>query len=216
MLVRGFVLLVNYILRHVVARKQKKKVMHKDPSAYQSWGPMRSDHPFSVGGSEEHNKENAGVVPQAGTSGLSLLTPPLSVDGVLSTSTRGTPLGSVQVKVESLPSSPVRPGPPTPAKATLPPRPVSPAHIPPSPAIVLNYGGTPFHCRLDQLSDDPGNIITVLTQTCAQALERDKWMIVAAYYRNKRNTQAALDVVAAMVNGACTSRYVCCVSLKRA
>ncbi len=175
---------------------------------------MRSDHPFSVGGFDEHNKENAGVIPQTGAPGLSVVTLPLSTGSLLPTDTRGTSLGSVQVKVESLPSSPVRGGPSTPAKAILPPRPVSPAHTSPSPAIVLNYSGTPFYCRLDQLSDDPESIITVLTQTCAQALERDKWMIVSAYYRNKRNTQAALQVVAAMVNGAFTGRFACCVLLR--
>ena len=131
------------------------------------------------------------------------------MDGLPSVSARGTPVKAVDVKTESLPSSPVRQGPPTSAKANLPARPTSPTHISPSPAIVLNYGDTPFHCRLDQLSDDPQNVITLLSQTCAQALERDKWMIVAAYYRNKGNTQAALAVVVTMVNGTFPCLVLC-------
>ncbi|KAF7790383.1 hypothetical protein EIP86_001338 [Pleurotus ostreatoroseus] len=182
------------------ARKQRRKGAHKDLAAYQNHGSMRSDNAFVLGSSGEHNKENNSGISLSGTPGPCLLTPPLSMDGLPSVSTHGTPVKAVNVKTESLPSSPVRQGPPTPAKVNLPPRPTSPAHITPSPAIVLNYGNTPFHCRLDQLSDDPQNIITLLSQTCAQALERDKWMIVAAYYRNKGNTQAALAVVAAMVN----------------
>lgn len=71
----------------------------------------------------------------------------------------------------------------------------------PSPVITLSYSGQSLDCELDSLTDDPASIIFTLSQAAAQSAERDKWMIVAGYYRGKRSIRAAISVVAAMVDG---------------
>ncbi|CAL1707897.1 unnamed protein product [Somion occarium] len=68
-----------------------------------------------------------------------------------------------------------------------------------SPSIILSYEGGSFTCDLDALSEDPEGVIGVLRQTAANALERDKWMIVAGHYRGKGNILAALAVITVMI-----------------
>lgn len=82
---------------------------------------------------------------------------------------------------------------PTPAPSTPPPT--------LSPSIILSYEGGSFTCDLDALSEDPEGVIGVLRQTAANALERDKWMIVAGHYRGKGNVLAALTVITVMIEG---------------
>lgn len=70
----------------------------------------------------------------------------------------------------------------------------------PSPYITLIFRGSQVNVDLSTLEDDPTGIITVLHTTAASALERDKWMIVAATYRGSGRLQAALAVGEEMVN----------------
>ncbi len=51
---------------------------------------------------------------------------------------------------------------------------------------------------LQDLDDDPCSIIELLSATSS---DRDKWMIVGAFYRRKGNIHAALTVVTTMVKG---------------
>jgi hypothetical protein len=51
---------------------------------------------------------------------------------------------------------------------------------------------------LQDLDDDPCSIIELLSATSS---DRDKWMIVGAFYRRKGNVHAALTVVTTMVKG---------------
>jgi hypothetical protein len=67
--------------------------------------------------------------------------------------------------------------------------------------LVLNYQGEKFCCDLEALTKDPGNVIFMLQQTASSAIERDKWMIVAAHYRKQHNVSAAIAVVSSMVEG---------------
>ncbi|KAI0812575.1 hypothetical protein BC629DRAFT_945987 [Irpex lacteus] len=84
---------------------------------------------------------------------------------------------------------------------SLPPRP------PPSevPSLVLHYEGEYFTCELDAITEDPENVIFLLQQTAASAMERDKWMIVAAHYRRKQNLTAAAAVMSSMLDGMSSS-----------
>ncbi|OSX66705.1 hypothetical protein POSPLADRAFT_1131997 [Postia placenta MAD-698-R-SB12] len=66
----------------------------------------------------------------------------------------------------------------------------------PSPYITLIFRGSQVNVDLSTLEDDPTGIITVLHTTAASALERDKWMIVAATYRGSGRLQAALAACA--------------------
>ncbi|EMD32054.1 hypothetical protein CERSUDRAFT_126972 [Gelatoporia subvermispora B] len=68
-----------------------------------------------------------------------------------------------------------------------------------SPPLILSYQGKRANCDLGSLKEDPEGVITVLKATASDSLERDKWMIVASYYRSKGNLKAALAVVSAMV-----------------
>lgn len=74
-------------------------------------------------------------------------------------------------------------------------------HIDVGPSITLVHDGNRFDCSLESLTQDVKNAVSVLTQTSAQSTERDKWMIVAGYYRRKGNIQAALTIVTTMVDG---------------
>ncbi len=56
----------------------------------------------------------------------------------------------------------------------------------------------PISFDLHTLEDDPRSIIELL---CATSSDRDKWMIVGAFYRRKGNVHAALIVVTTMVKG---------------
>lgn len=73
-----------------------------------------------------------------------------------------------------------------------------------SPSIILTFRGERVNCALGALDGDPAGIITVLRATAASALERDKWMIVAGYYRGAGNVTAAARVVEAMLDGECS------------
>ncbi len=86
---------------------------------------------------------------------------------------------------------------------SLPPRP------PPSevPSLVLHYEGEYFTCELDAITEDPENVIFLLQQTAASAMERDKWMIVAAHYRRKQNLTAAAAVMSSMLDGMSSSSF---------
>lgn len=62
----------------------------------------------------------------------------------------------------------------------------------------MTLGGQHITFDLEALDVDPNSIIELLRSTSS---DRDKWMIVAAFYRRKGNTHAALTVVATMVQG---------------
>lgn len=51
---------------------------------------------------------------------------------------------------------------------------------------------------LRTLDDDPRSIIELLSIASS---DRDKWMVVGAFYRRKGNIHAALTVVTTMVKG---------------
>ncbi|TFY53475.1 hypothetical protein EVJ58_g9432, partial [Rhodofomes roseus] len=65
--------------------------------------------------------------------------------------------------------------------------------------ITLTYNDRPVTCDLRKLEEDPRKIIAVLKVTASCSLERDKWMVVAAQYRVKRNFEAAIAVLEAMI-----------------
>ena len=79
--------------------------------------------------------------------------------------------------------------------------PAAPGSLAEPPIVFLPHGDTQIECKLDELSDDATEIASVLRQGCSQAAHRDKWMIVASYYRGKGNHTAALMVVTTMVDG---------------
>lgn len=76
------------------------------------------------------------------------------------------------------------------------------------PSLVLHYEGEYFTCGLDAITEDPENVIFLLQQTAASAMERDKWMIVAAHYRRKQNLTAAAAVMSSMLDGMSSSIFV--------
>ncbi|KAI9463525.1 hypothetical protein BJY52DRAFT_1184549 [Lactarius psammicola] len=88
------------------------------------------------------------------------------------------------------------------------PTPSSPAHphdlgsiippgLPPIQTLLdMTLCGQRITFDLDCLDVDPRSIIELLRTTSS---DRDKWMIVGAFYRRKGNTHAALTVVATMV-----------------
>jgi hypothetical protein len=64
--------------------------------------------------------------------------------------------------------------------------------------LSLTLQGQPISFDLKTLDDDPGSIIHLLSATSS---DRDKWMIVGAFYRRKGNVHAALIVVTTMIKG---------------
>jgi len=74
-----------------------------------------------------------------------------------------------------------------------------PPGLPPIQTLLsMSLCGQPINFDLQTLDDDPRSIIELLSATSS---DRDKWMIVGAYYRRKGNTHAALTVVTTMVQG---------------
>jgi len=74
-----------------------------------------------------------------------------------------------------------------------------PPGLPPIQTLLsMSLCGRPINFDLQTLDDDPRSIIELLS---ASSSDRDKWMIVGAYYRRKGNTHAALTVVTTMVQG---------------
>jgi hypothetical protein len=74
-----------------------------------------------------------------------------------------------------------------------------PSGLPPLQTLLsLTLHGQPISFDLKTLDDDPRSIIELLNATSS---ERDKWMIVGAFYRRKGNVHAALIVVTTMVKG---------------
>jgi hypothetical protein len=64
--------------------------------------------------------------------------------------------------------------------------------------LLMTLRGQPISFDLYTLEDEPRLIIELLIATSS---DRDKWMIVGAFYRRKGNIHAALTVVATMVKG---------------
>jgi hypothetical protein len=64
--------------------------------------------------------------------------------------------------------------------------------------LLMTLRGQPISFDLHTLEDDPRLIMELLIATSS---DRDKWMIVGAFYRRKGNTLAALTVVTTMVKG---------------
>lgn len=64
--------------------------------------------------------------------------------------------------------------------------------------LSMTLRGQPINFDLQTLDDDPRSIIEML---CATSSDRDKWMIVGAFYRRRGNIHAALTVVTTMVQG---------------
>jgi hypothetical protein len=62
----------------------------------------------------------------------------------------------------------------------------------------MTLRGQPISFDLHTLEDDPRLIIELLVATSS---DRDKWMIVGAFYRRKGNIHATLTVVTTMVKG---------------
>jgi hypothetical protein len=76
---------------------------------------------------------------------------------------------------------------------------VIPLGLPPIQTLLdMTTGGQRINFDLEGLDVDPRSIIELLRTTSS---DRDKWMIVGAFYRRKGNTHAALTVVATMVKG---------------
>lgn len=77
--------------------------------------------------------------------------------------------------------------------------PFIPTGLPPVLTLLsMTLCGHPITFDLKSLDDDPRSIIELLTSTSS---DRDKWMIVGAFYRRKGNIHAALIVVTTMVKG---------------
>lgn len=71
--------------------------------------------------------------------------------------------------------------------------------LPPIQTVLsMTLRGQPISFDLHTVEDDPRLIIELLTATSS---DRDKWMIVGAFYRRKGNIHAALTVVITMVKG---------------
>ncbi len=71
--------------------------------------------------------------------------------------------------------------------------------LPPIQTVLpMTLRGQPINFDLHTLEDDPRLIIELLDATSG---DRDKWMIVGAFYRRKGNIHAALTVVTTMVKG---------------
>src|SRR6267154_412055 len=64
--------------------------------------------------------------------------------------------------------------------------------------LLMTLRGQPISFDLHTLEDEPRLIIELLIATSS---DRDKWMIVGAFYRRKGNIHAALTVVTTMVKG---------------
>jgi len=62
----------------------------------------------------------------------------------------------------------------------------------------MTLRGQPISFALHTLDDDPRSIIELLSATSS---DRDKWMIVGAFYRRKGNVHAALTVLTTMIKG---------------
>jgi len=71
--------------------------------------------------------------------------------------------------------------------------------LPPIQTVLsMTLRGQPISFDLHTVEDDPRLIIELLIATSS---DRDKWMIVGAFYRRKGNIHAALTVVITMVKG---------------
>jgi hypothetical protein len=64
--------------------------------------------------------------------------------------------------------------------------------------LLMTLRGQPISFDLHTLEDDPRLIIELLIATSS---DRDKWIIVGAFYRRTGNIHAALTVVTTMVKG---------------
>ncbi|KAI0344721.1 hypothetical protein BDW22DRAFT_1354864 [Trametopsis cervina] len=65
--------------------------------------------------------------------------------------------------------------------------------------LVLHYQGVRFDCDLEALTEDLDAALFMLRQTASCEMERNKWMMVAAHYRRKRNISSAIAVIFAMI-----------------
>ena len=85
-----------------------------------------------------------------------------------------------------------------------------PVASPISSFITWSRDGSRYSYELDEFAEDPARAITVLTETAAGSLERDKWMIVAAHCRRKQKVRAAISILIAMVDGEPYSASILC------
>ncbi|KZT00480.1 uncharacterized protein LAESUDRAFT_718141 [Laetiporus sulphureus 93-53] len=69
-----------------------------------------------------------------------------------------------------------------------------------APVITLTFHGSPLSVALDALDADAAGIIDVLRVTAGSMLERDKWMVVAGWYRGRGLVLSAVQVVSEMIN----------------
>jgi hypothetical protein len=90
------------------------------------------------------------------------------------------------------------PPPPVSAPAAYPDPTIMPGLPPIQTVLLMTLRGQPISFDLYTLEDEPRLIIELLIATSS---DRDKWMIVGAFYRRKGNIHAALTVVATMVKG---------------
>jgi hypothetical protein len=74
----------------------------------------------------------------------------------------------------------------------------------------MNLDGKAVSLDLRALDDDPRPIIELLSATSS---DRDKWMIVGAFYRRKGNIHAALAVVTTMVQSQWSEHLALCIVL---
>jgi hypothetical protein len=76
---------------------------------------------------------------------------------------------------------------------------IIPSGLPPIQTLLpTTLCGQPISFNLQTLEDDPRLIIELLIATSS---DRDKWMVVGAFYRRMGNIHAALTVVTTMVKG---------------
>ena len=76
---------------------------------------------------------------------------------------------------------------------------IIPSGLPPIRTLLpMTLCGQPISFNLQTLEDDPRSIIELLIATSS---DRDKWMVVGAFYRRIGNIHAALTVVTTMVKG---------------
>jgi len=98
--------------------------------------------------------------------------------------------------VQELPSTPLQPAP----AAIIYPNElhsITPSGLPPIQThLLMTLRGQPISFDLQTLDEDPRSIIELLGATSS---DRDKWMVVGAFYRRKGNVHAALTVLTTMI-----------------
>ena len=188
------------VARRAASRKGKGRAVSPTGSTSMS-GAAESHEGAARGGA--HNKENRGGFFES----LTFLPPlpgslPAPPGPTIQTQSQTADSRPQAMKIEPM-SSPIRlplPAPAGPSQSEAAP----PASPPRTRTITLSYGVNHYTVNLDELPDDSVKITAILKETCPQAAQRDKWMIIASYYRAQGNHNAALMIVSAMVDGSCS------------